>query len=437
MGRKVLVIGSGGREHAIVWALKYRSLDIEEIYCVPGNAGISEIARCLPELDWKDFSSLIGFAKDKGIDLTVVGPEAPLVAGIVDAFREAGLTIFGPSKVASQLEGSKVWAKNLMKKYRIPTAEFETFNDPEKALDYIQQKDVYPIVIKADGLAGGKGVIIAENFDQAKEAIEEIMLHRRFGTAGDKVVVEEYLQGEEVSIIAVTDGEYILPMLSSQDHKAIYDGDRGPNTGGMGAYSSAPIVDYSLSKRIESEILFRLLEGLKREGIEYKGVIYAGLMITEDGPKVLEFNVRLGDPEAQAILPRFRGDFFDLLLASATQGINKQVVNWDPRQCVCVVLASRGYPGKYETGKVIYGLEKFVDKEDILVFHAGTRRDDKGRIVTAGGRVLGVTALGKDLKEARDKAYSAVEEINFEGKYYRRDIAEKGIRRLEEIQKSG
>ncbi len=429
MGRKVLVIGSGGREHAIVWALRNRSIDIDEIYCAPGNAGICEDATCI-DISPLDFEKLVRFAKEKEVDLTVVGPEAPLVRGIGDVFRSAGLVICGPSKEGARLEGSKSWAKSLMKKYGIPTADAEVFDLPEEAMKYIEKKAKFPVVIKADGLAGGKGVIIAHDLLEAREAVHRLMIKKQFGDAGNKVVIEDFLKGEEASVIAVTDGEYILPLVSSQDHKAIFDGDRGPNTGGMGAYSSAPIIDYFMSNRIEREILLPLLSALREEGIEYKGVIYAGLMITEEGPKVLEFNVRFGDPETQCILPRFKGDFFDLLYASATSGLNRQVLNWDSRQCVCVVLASEGYPGEYEKGKVIKGLDKFKGREDILIFHAGTCRDSSGRILTCGGRVLGVTALGKDLVEARAKAYQAVDEIDFEGKYYRKDIAEKGIRRL-------
>ncbi len=430
MGRKVLVVGGGGREHALVWALKNKSIEIDEVYCAPGNAGICEDAQCV-EISPLNFEKLIVFAKEKKVDLTVVGPEAPLVAGIVDAFRASGLTICGPDQKGAQLEGSKVWAKELMRKYGIPTAEAQIFSSPDLAVRYLESLSRFPVVIKADGLAAGKGVIIAHDLPEAKTAIERIMIKGEFGEAGKRVVVEEFLEGEEASIIALTDGEYILPMVSSQDHKAIFDGDRGPNTGGMGAYSSAPVIDYFMSSRIEKEILLPLLSSLQKEGINYKGVIYAGLMITKEGPKVLEFNVRFGDPEAQAILPRFKGDFFDLLYATATSGLNRQVVNWDPRQCVCVVLASQGYPGKYERGKVIKGLERLKDKEDIIVFHAGTCRDSVGRIVTCGGRVLGITALGKDLIEARDKAYQAVEEVDFEGKYYRKDIAEKGIKHLQ------
>ncbi len=430
MGRKVLVIGSGGREHALVWALKNKSVDIDKIYCAPGNAGICQDAICV-DISPLNFPDLIAFVKEKNIDLTVVGPEAPLVAGIVDAFRASNLVICGPSTEGARLEGSKVWAKSLMKKYGIPTADSQMFDSPEKADLFIKEQGKFPIVIKADGLAGGKGVFIAHNLHEARESIDRIMVKKEFGNAGNSVVIEDFLEGEEASIIALTDGDYILPMASSQDHKAVFDGDRGPNTGGMGAYSSAPVVDYFVSKCIEKEILFPLLSALQKEGIEYKGVIYAGLMITQDGPKVLEFNVRFGDPETQAILPRFKGDFFDLLYATATSGLNRQMVNWDSRQCVCVVLASQGYPGEYEKGKVIRGLDKLENREDVIVFHAGTCKDSSGRIVTCGGRVLGVTALGSDLIEARDKAYQAVEEIEFDGKYYRKDIAQKGIRHLQ------
>ncbi len=429
MGRKVFVIGSGGREHALVWALRNKSVDVDEIYCAPGNAGICEDAICV-DISPFDFNALIAFAKEKKIDLTVVGPEAPLVRGIVDAFKAANLVICGPSKDGAMLEGSKVWAKTLMKKYGIPTADSQVFDSPNKAQLFVKERGKFPVVIKADGLAAGKGVIIAHNLHEAWDAIDKIMVKREFGEAGERVVIEDFLEGEEASIIALTDGNYILPMASSQDHKAIFDGDKGPNTGGMGAYSSAPVIDYFMSRRIEKEILSPLLLALQNEGIEYRGVIYAGLMITKDGPKVLEFNVRFGDPETQAILPRFKGDFFDLLYATATSGLNRQVVNWDCRQCVCVVLASQGYPSRYEKGKIITGLDRLRDREDIIVFHAGTCRDSSGRIITCGGRVLGISALGRNLMEARDRAYQAVEEVEFDGKYYRKDIAQKGIKHL-------
>ncbi len=427
MGRKVMVIGSGGREHAIIWALKNRSIDIEQIYAIPGNAGIAQDASCV-SMDPLDFEKVISFAKEKKVDLTIVGPEKPLAEGIVDAFEKAGLTIFGPSKSAARLEASKVWAKEIMRKYNIPTAESNIFSNYDKAVKFIHSIKNYPVVIKADGLAAGKGVFIANSVEEAKDALDKIMLEKVFGASGNQIVVEEYLEGEEASVIAVTDGQYILPFPSSQDHKAIYDGDKGPNTGGMGAYSSAPVIDYNLSKEIEIRILRPLIEGLKNEGIVYKGVVYAGLMITKDGPKVLEFNVRFGDPEAQVIIPRFKGDFYDLLYASVQGKLNSQSVNWDSQQCVCVVLASQGYPGAYEKGKVITGLDSL--DEDVLVFHAGTALDNQGRLVTNGGRVLAISALGDDLLEAKTKAYMAVEKIDFDGRYFRTDIADKGLRRL-------
>ncbi len=427
MARKVMVIGSGGREHAIVWALKNKSIDIDQIYVVPGNAGMANDAICVA-LDPLNFRELISFAKEKQIDLTIVGPERPLAEGIVDAFEEAGLAIFGPSKSAARLEASKVWSKEIMKKYNIPTAESSVFFDYNEALAFVRSLKDFPVVIKADGLAAGKGVFIAGSLEEAEDALDKIMREKVFGASGERIVIEEYLEGEEASVIAVTDGQYILPFPSSQDHKAIYDGDKGPNTGGMGAYSSAPVIDYDLSKEIETNILRPLVEGLKNEGIVYKGVVYAGLMITKDGPKVLEFNVRFGDPEAQVIIPRFKGDFYDLLYASVEGKLNSQSVNWDSQQCVCVVLASKGYPGAYEKGKPITGLDSLDD--EVLIFHAGTALDNQGRLVTNGGRVLGISALGRDLLEAKTKAYRAVEKIDFDGKYFRTDIADKGLRRL-------
>ncbi len=433
--KRALVIGSGGREHSLVWALKNRSNSVDEIFCIPGNAGISKDAVCV-DISPYNFAAIVRFAKEKEIDLTIVGPEQPLVGGIVDVFESAGLLICGPNKEAAKLEASKVWAKGIMHKYNIPTAFYEVFSSPKEAKDYINSINKFPVVIKADGLAAGKGVIIAEDRQQAISAIELIMVEKKFGDSGNRVVIEEFLEGEEASIIAVTDGHYILPFASSQDHKRIYDGDRGPNTGGMGAYSSAPVVTYQVSKAVEEKILHPLLEGLKAEGIFYKGVIYAGIMVTNDGPKVLEFNVRFGDPEAQAILPRFKGDFYELMYSAATSGINRQMVNWSSQQCVCVVLASKGYPGSYEKGKVIKGLEKFNQSSDVIVFHAGTSCDERGRIVTSGGRVLGISALGDDLLLAKQKAYEAASKIDFEGKYYRKDIADKGIKRIQLMDKN-
>ncbi len=436
MGKSVLVVGSGAREHALVWAIKNKSLDVDEIYCAPGNAGISFDCTCL-SISPLDIERLVSFAKEKGIDLTIVGPEAPLVAGIVDAFRKEGLVICGPTKDAAKLEGSKVWTKNLLKKYNIPTADFSVFDDYNKAKEFVSSTNAYPLVIKADGLAAGKGVIIAEDNLQAMQALEDIMINRKFGDAGNQIVIEEFLQGQEASVIVLTDGEFVLSFPSSQDHKRVFDGDRGPNTGGMGAYSNAPVIDYAVSQRVEKEIIFPLIEGLKREGIDYKGVIYAGLMITEGGPKVLEFNVRFGDPEFQAIIPRFVGDFYGVMYACATGGLNRESVNWDSRQCVCVVLASSGYPGSYEKGKIISGIDDACSMDDVIVFHAGTSLNEDGQIVTSGGRVLNVVAMGKSLEEAKRLCYSAVEKIDFEGMHYRRDIADKGINYLRSVKSAG
>ncbi len=429
MGRKALVIGAGGREHALVWKLK-NSPDVDVVYAAPGNGGICADAQCV-RIGPLDFDSLISFAKQKEIGLTVVGPELPLARGIVDAFQSAGLAIFGPTAKAAMLESSKAWAKDIMKKAGIPTAESATFTSYDEANNYIQSLKKFPIVIKADGLAAGKGVVIATDKARSITILSSIMVDKAFGDAGNSVVIEEFLTGEEASIIAITDGEYIMTLASSQDHKRVYDNDEGPNTGGMGAYSNAPVVDYNLSKAVEKKILFPLLDQLKKEGIVYKGVIYAGIMVTEDGPKVLEFNVRFGDPETQAILPRFIGDFYGLLEAAAKGGINSQSINWDKRQCVSVVLASGGYPGKYEKGFPILGIDYAKRMDDVIVFHAGTALREGG-IVTNGGRVLNISALGNTLIEAKKLAYKAVSRISFENMFYRKDIGDKGINRLQE-----
>ncbi len=432
MKRRALVIGSGGREHSLVWALR-NSPDVETVYAIPGNGGICQDAHCI-FIDPVDFEPIIEFAKQNEIGLTVVGPELPLSKGIVDAFESAGLLIFGPNSQAARLESSKAWAKDIMHRAGIPTAESRVFSSYNEAHDYVQSLKRFPVVIKANGLAAGKGVVIAEDKPNAIMALSAMMIDKAFGQAGDRVVVEEFLEGEEASIIAITDGEYILTLASSQDHKRVYDSDKGPNTGGMGAYSNAPVIDYEMSKAVEKRILFPLLDQLKKEGIVYKGVIYAGIMITSDGPKVLEFNVRFGDPETQAILPRFIGDFYGLLESSAKGGINSQSINWDKRQCVSVVLASGGYPGKYEKGLPISGIEQAQSMDDVLIFHAGTALD-QGKIITNGGRVLNVSALGNSLLEAKELAYKAISLISFEGMFYRKDIADKGIQRLQSISK--
>lgn len=420
---KVLVIGSGGREHALVWKIKQSPL-VKRIYCIPGNAGIEPLAECI-EMDVSDIPSLIKFAKEKKIVLTVVGPEVPLVEGIVDAFENEGLKIFGPSQQAAQLEGSKVFAKEFMHQCNIPTAIFRTFDNIEKARHFITQAE-YPLVLKADGLASGKGVMICETQDQAEKALDQIMKEKIFKEAGAKIVIEEFLKGDEVSILAVCDGTNYIILDSAQDHKRIFDDDLGPNTGGMGAYSPAPIVDDELLKTIEARIIEPTIRGMKREGIPFKGVLYAGLMVTKNGPYVLEYNVRFGDPETQAILVRLKSDLVDLMLASIEGRIRDVRLEWDKRSSVCVVMSSGGYPGKYESGFEIKGLETIQEELDTIVFHAGTKKVNE-KIVTAGGRVLGVTSLGKGLEKAIKRAYENVEKIKFDRAFFRRDIGSKGL----------
>ncbi len=420
---KVLVIGGGGREHALCWELS-RSPQVEEIFAVPGNAGISEIAQCKKIEYEKNFSSLAALVSKEGIDLTVVGPEVPLVNGIVDYFQKKGLVIFGPSKAAALLEGSKVFAKRFMKKYHIPTADFKVFSNPDKAIAYVEKRKA-PMVIKADGLAAGKGVLVTETPQKAVKAIKLIMEKKAFGEAGKRILVEEKLFGQEVSFIVLTDGKTVRPLVSSQDHKPIYDHDQGPNTGGMGAYSPGPI-SASLHKKIMRRIIIPTLQGMKEEGREFKGVLYAGLMIKGADPKVLEFNVRFGDPETQVTLPRLKNDLLEVLLAVQDQSLNQVHLEWRSQAAVCVILASRGYPGSYDKGKPIKGLEKLSRLPNIFTFYAGVKREDH-RLVTSGGRVLGVTALSKNLKKAIRQAYRAVDKVYFEGMYCRRDIGYKAV----------
>ncbi|UCD34721.1 MAG: phosphoribosylamine--glycine ligase [Nitrospiraceae bacterium] len=420
---KVLVIGGGGREHALVWKLS-QSPRVDKIYCAPGNAGISEIAECV-DIRTDDAEALLDFVKYNWIDLTVVGPEAPLTAGIVDAFVKEDRRIFGPDKRGAQLEGSKIFAKDFMRKYGIPTAEYKTFSSYLQAGEYVRLKGA-PIVVKADGLAAGKGVIVAGTVEEALEALKMIMKDRAFGDAGGRVLVEECLQGEEASFMVLTDGKTVVPLATSQDHKRIFDGDRGPNTGGMGAYSPAPVVTEALREEIMKDIIGPIMNGLSRERITFRGVIYVGIMVCDGRPYVLEFNVRFGDPEAQPILMRLNSDFFDLLKATAEGRLSEVVVRWKKESAVCVVLSSKGYPGPYEKGIPIRGLDSFRNDNNVMVFHGGTALNG-GVVVTAGGRVLGVTALGTDIKAARDNAYQAVERIRFEGMHYRKDIGDKAI----------
>ncbi len=422
---KLLVVGSGGREHTLVWKLS-QSKKVKEIFVAPGNAGTGQIAHNI-ELDSSDIEGLVEFARSNEIDLTLVGPEAPLVAGIVSAFKKAGLKIFGPDQAAARLEGSKVFAKNLMKKYEIPTAEYETFSNAEQAISYIKKKGG-PIVVKAEGLAAGKGVIVAETVEEAIKAVEKIMVENKFGSAGERIVLEECLTGEEATVLAFTDGETIVPMLPSQDHKPAYNNDQGSNTGGMGAYVPAPVVTDDLLDDIYKEILVPTVEALKEEGIKYKGILYAGLMIEDGQAKVLEYNVRFGDPEAQVILPLLKTDLVEIATAIIAGDLDKLKIEWLPETAVCVIMASGGYPVEYETGKVISGLNKLEDQDNINVFQAGTKLKD-GELVTAGGRVLGVTALGDDYRQTIDKAYQGVNKLDFEDAHYRTDIGKKAIRR--------
>ena len=419
---KVLIIGGGGREHAIAWKIA-KSPKVEKIFCAPGNPGIADYAKCL-NIDVNDITSLLTFAYEEQIDLTIVGPEAPLVAGIVDVFQSHDLRIFGPSKIAAQLEGSKQFAKEIMKRYDIPTARYALFREAKAAKDYVRKHGV-PCVIKADGLAAGKGVVVATTEQDALTAIVTIMEDKAFGDAGEQVVIEEYLEGEEVSVLAFTDGKTIIPMVSSQDHKRIFEGDEGPNTGGMGAYSPAPVYTPEIRKVTEEQVLGPITRWMTEEKISYQGIIYAGLMITKDGPKVLEFNCRFGDPEAQPVLMRLDSDLVDIMLAVTEGRLADQEIRWLDEASVCVVLASGGYPGGYEKGKIIQGLDKI---DEAVVFHAGTREVD-GKIATGGGRVLGVTAKGSSIQEAINKVYPEVEKISFDGMQYRKDIGQKALKR--------
>ncbi len=424
---KVLVVGSGGREHALVWKIAQSKL-VKKIFSAPGNGGIAELAETV-DIKAEDIEALLKFAKDKRIDLTVVGPEAPLVNGIMDRFSERKLKIFGPTKELAQLEGSKVFAKEMMKRFGVPTADFRVFENPEEAKKYLRQKGV-PIVVKADGLAAGKGVIVVRTQDEATDAIERIMVKREFGDSGDRVIMEECLEGDEASILVFSDGKTIIPLDSSQDHKRIFDGDKGSNTGGMGAYSPAPIITEKIFKEIIKKIFRPLVNGLAKEGLFYKGVLYGGLMITKEGPKVLEFNVRFGDPETQAIIPRMKTDLIEIMEACVEQRLHRIKIDWDKSSCLCVVIASKGYPDKYEKGKTITGLDEVKKLKDVVVFHAGTVLQSPGIFITNGGRVLGVTALGSDIKNAKARAYEAVKKIDFDGKYFRGDIGYRALGHL-------
>lgn len=419
----VLVIGSGGREHSLVWKIR-QSKRVDKIFCAPGNAGIKELAHCV-DIGATDVEALVRFATENDIDLSIVGPEASLVEGVVDAFEDAGLRIFGPRRNAAILEGSKVFTKNFLKKYEIPTAAFKVFDDAKKAKKYIEKCGA-PIVVKADGLAAGKGVIVAANVADAFEAVDRIMKKKEFGDAGDCVVVEQCLIGQEASFIAFTDGKTVLPLPSSQDHKPVYENDQGPNTGGMGAYSPAPIVTDEINRFVMDRVMLPTIRGMAAEGRPFKGMLYAGLMITDHEVNVLEFNCRFGDPEAQPLVMRLKSDIIDIFEAAIDGRLDEIDMKIDPRPTVCVVMSSGGYPGSYQTGKRIKGLSKAAALDSVEVFHAGTAVKN-GRTVTAGGRVLGITAIGKDLRTAIDTAYAAVEQISWTGCYYRGDIGHKAL----------
>ena len=416
---KILIVGGGGREHAIAWKLA-KSPKVEKMYCAPGNAGIAEVAECV-NIGVMEFDKLVAFAKEHEIDLTVVAPDDPLAAGAVDAFEAAGLRAFGPRANAAILEGSKAFSKDLMKKYGIPTAAYETFNDPEKALAYLETAKM-PIVLKADGLALGKGVLICKDLEEAKAGVKTLMMDKQFGSAGDEIVIEEFMTGREVSVLSFVDGNIVKIMSSAQDHKRAKDGDQGLNTGGMGTFSPSPFYTPQVDAFCREHIYQKTVDAMKAEGREFKGIIFFGLMLTADGPKVLEYNARFGDPETQVVLPRMKNDLVDLFEACIDGTLDQIQLEFEDNAAVCVVLASDGYPVKYEKGFKIHGLEKFKDTDGYYVFHAGTKFDEDGDIVTNGGRVLGVTAKGKDLKEARANAYKATEWINFANKYMRHDI---------------
>ncbi len=423
---KVLVVGSGGREHALIWKMR-QSSKVKQVFCAPGNAGIKKIAECI-DISSNDIDGLLAFALENKIDLTVVGPEDPLTMGVVDTFEAKGLRIFGPSKSAAELEGSKVYTKDFLKKYNIPSAAYKVFAKKGAAKKYIEKIGA-PCVVKADGLAAGKGVILAHTKDEACKAVDLIMKEKAFGSAGERVVVEEFLVGEEASFIAFTDGKTILPLPSSQDHKAAYEGDRGPNTGGMGAYSPAPVMTDAMTMRVMNEVMLPTIRGMEEEGRPYKGMLYAGMMIDGDRINVLEFNCRFGDPECQPLLLGLKSDLVDIMEAAIDTRLDEIELDIDPRPTVCVVLASQGYPGKYTTGKPISGLVKAGNLKDVVVFHAGTKIENR-RTVTAGGRVLGVTAIGKDIAAAIQQAYKAVDLIEWDGYYFRRDIGHRALKRL-------
>ncbi len=420
---KILIIGGGGREHAIAWKIS-GSPKVDKIYCAPGNAGIAELAECV-DMNVMDFDAQVAFAREKEIDLTIIGPDDPLVAGAVDAFEAAGLRVFGPRKSAALLEGSKSFSKDLMKKYGIPTAAYEVFDSPETALSYLKTAKM-PIVLKADGLALGKGVLICNTRKEAEKGVKSLMLDKQFGSAGDRIVVEEFMTGREVSVLSFVDGKIVKIMTSAQDHKRAKDGDQGLNTGGMGTFSPSPFYTEEVDKFCKQYIYQATVDAMKAEGREFKGIIFFGLMLTENGPRVLEYNARFGDPETQVVLPRMKNDIVEVFEACIDGTLDQIDLQFEDNAAVCVVLASEGYPEKYEKGYPITGLEAFKGQDSYFAFHAGSKLEGSKTVVTNGGRVLGVTAVGRDLKEARKNAYEAAEWVSFENKYMRRDIG-KGI----------
>ena len=424
---KILVVGGGGREHALCWKLA-RSRNVHKIYCAPGNAGTAQVAENVP-IAATDIDNLVLFADHQNIDLTVVGPEKPLIQGIVDAFEARGLRIFGPSREPALLEGSKVYSKELMRRAGIPTAPFEIFDDVGRARDYLRGQNEFPIVIKADGEAAGKGVVVARDLEEADNAILRIMQERVFGASGDRVVIESCLSGPEVSVMAFVDGDTVVPMLSAQDHKRVFDADAGPNTGGMGAYAPVPFASGSVVWDVTERILRPAVEAIRGTGIPYRGILFAGVMLTDSGPMCLEFNCRFGDPEAQVILPLLETDLAEIFNAAVDVELDQLPIAFSPRAAMCVVMASQGYPGPYETGKPISGLEKAAKLDAVAVFHSGTRRPEgeEERYVTDGGRVLGVTATGETLQEAHDRCYAAVRRISFEDAHYRTDIGYRAL----------
>lgn len=423
---KVLVVGSGGREHAIIRKLK-ENKTISHIYCAPGNGGISKDAECV-DIKAMDIEGMVSFAKQNGVEFAVVAPDDPLVAGMVDAFEAEGIRTFGPNKAAAILEGSKVFSKDLMKKYHIPTAKYEVFTDSEQAIAYIQEQNTYPTVVKADGLALGKGVIIAENFEQAKEAVVSIMEDKIFGASGSQLVVEEFLTGPEVSVLSFTDGHVVKPMISSMDHKRALDGDKGKNTGGMGTVAPNPYYTPEVAQRCMDEIFLPTIQAMKQEGRPFKGCLYFGLMITPNGPKVIEYNCRFGDPETQVVLPLLKTDLFDIFNAIYEERLADLDIEFSEESAACVIMASGGYPQKYPTGLTIHGLDEDGQADGAIIYHAGTKFD--GEFKTAGGRVLGITALGKDLQQALDRSYQVVNSISFEGAHFRKDIGQRALKAL-------